>query len=85
MAFATHGQERGNARAETLSRETAFKALRAASSYFRRVGRAAMRTAVARADFDRVKVAPGAAADEPQPGDGERTEAAHKPLAEVVS
>lgn len=55
-AFSARGKERGAARAETLAREVAFKDLRTQTSYFRRLGREALRSTTARADFDRVKL-----------------------------
>jgi hypothetical protein len=68
-AFAARGKERGTARSQTMAREATFKELRTCTSYFRRVGREALRNSVARADFDRVKlpVAKPAAAPAPSP------------------
>ena len=54
QAFAARGKERGAARAQTLAREAVFRELRTQTSYFRRMGREALRNSVARADFDRV-------------------------------
>lgn len=58
-AYAARGKERGAARSERMAREVVFKALRTQTSYFRRVGREALRNSVARADFDRVKLPGG--------------------------
>ena len=66
-AFAARGKERGTARAATIAREVVFKELRACTSYFRRLGREALRSSVARADFDRVKLPAGKAAAAPAP------------------
>lgn len=54
LAVAARGKERGEARSQTLARETLFKSLRTETSYFRKLGHEAMRSAVQRADFDRV-------------------------------
>lgn len=43
-----------------MERETVFERLRYQTSWFRRAGRAALRTSKTRADFDRVRVAPPA-------------------------
>ena len=71
QAFAARGKERGAARAQTLAREAVFRELRTQTSYFRRMGREALRNSVARADFDRVHlpvaraaIAPVSAEDE---------------------
>jgi hypothetical protein len=53
------------ARAESLAREVIFKEQRAQTSYFRRLGREALRQSVARADFDRVKLPEGKAVAAP--------------------
>ena len=49
------GKERGDARATRTAREALFEMLRTQTSYFRRVGRAALRNSPARADFDRIQ------------------------------
>ena len=56
--LAARGKQTGNARAAQASRDAAFEMLRTQTSYFRRVGRATFMNSAARADFDRVKVAP---------------------------
>jgi hypothetical protein len=55
-AFAARGKERGSAKAATVSRDALFKQLRTETRYMRRAGRAALKTSVERADFDRVKI-----------------------------
>jgi hypothetical protein len=52
--LAVRGKERGKVRAERVKREAILDNLRAITSYFRRVGRAALIGEAARADFDRV-------------------------------
>lgn len=66
-AYNARGKERGAARAQTLAREALFKELKAMTSYFRRVGRAALRDSMARAEFDRVKLPGAKAAAAPAP------------------
>ena len=51
-ALAVRGKERGEARASRLSRDAAIEKLRHQTSYFRRIGRAALKQDAARADFD---------------------------------
>jgi hypothetical protein len=55
-AFTARGLERGEARAATLGREGAFKKLQTEITYFRTLGHEALRSSVARKDFDRVGV-----------------------------
>ena len=50
------GAERGEPRARRVAQEALFDRLRRQSSYFRRVGRAALHTDDRRAEFDRVKI-----------------------------
>jgi len=62
------GKERGEARGRRAAREALFEMLRTQTSYFRRVGRAALRNSPARADFDRIHGPPKKAeADAPVP------------------
>ena len=63
-AFAARGKERGDARAQTLARESVFRTLRTETSYFRTLGHEALRNVIARADFDRVAL-PGKAVAAP--------------------
>ena len=54
------GKERGTNRARIMQRDAALEMLRHMTSYFRRIGRAALKDDAARADFDRVARAPKA-------------------------
>ena len=54
-AFSARSKERGEARAESLARESTFRQLRTEPSYFRLLGNEALGHTMARADFDRVK------------------------------
>ena len=58
-AFAAVGKLRGEARSSTLARGAVFKELRTNTAYFRKAGREALKSVVARADFDRVKPSGG--------------------------
>ena len=54
--LAERGAERGEQRAARTSRDAIFEKLRYQTGYFRRLGRAALRNSMDRADFDRVKL-----------------------------
>ena len=58
--IARRGKERGSNRARKMERDAAMEKLRHMTSYFRRIGRAALKQDAARADFDRVARAPKA-------------------------
>ena len=53
-AIVQRGKERGSNRARKMERDEAMQKLRYMTSYFRRIGRAALMQDAARADFDRV-------------------------------
>jgi hypothetical protein len=58
-AYKSRGKARGAARSQTMAREAIFNELRLQTSYFRLLGREALRNSAARADFDRVKLPAG--------------------------
>jgi hypothetical protein len=50
-AYKSRGKERGAARSQTMAREAIFNELRLQTSYFRLLGREALRNSAARADL----------------------------------